>query len=90
MSKCARPANYARRSFAQARDCSTTDSQGRRGSGRAREGIKILALADAAQADIDKLKEIESIETWMCDDLDEMDIVDMMDRSGKRKEQNIF
>ena len=46
----------------------------------------ILALADAAQADIDKLKEIETIETWICDDLDEMDIVDMMDRSGKARE----
>ena len=43
----------------------------------------ILALADAAQADIEKMKEIENIETWICEDLDEMNIVDAMDRSGK-------
>ena len=44
----------------------------------------ILALADAAQADIEKMQEVESIETWICEDLDEMNIVDAMERSGKQ------
>ena len=43
----------------------------------------VLALADAAQADIEKLKEIEDIETWICEDLDEMNIADMMDHAEK-------
>ena len=43
-----------------------------------------MALADAAQADIEKMQEVESIETWICEDLDEMNIVDAMDRSGKQ------
>ena len=30
------------------------------------------------------MQEVESIETWICEDLDEMNIVDAMDRSGKQ------